>query len=322
MRAKLLGVAGALGVLGVVSIPGTPRHAPSNKHPRAKPAVVKPAAKRPQTPLPPGPPAQIAQAKEFGRRLLARYKMGSLKLVRTDREPAQLKQLAAAGYVLSLDRKPVFVAIPVLRMLDRLSARSTKERPLELLSLYRPPSPGRPLEPHANGLAADIWAFEGHRIDNHNAKECTAGVTAVLDTLGPGEYRLGVPKAPYMEPVPFLPAPPRPVAWPFFPAPVPQTFGFGNWQIVVPRLQASRVALSSRGGVRPQILLWENERGAPLSEIGSHAVRLAVRKAEARGARIPVLFPDAADHLHIHVPPQPPGPRVVIARLDDPYGPL
>jgi hypothetical protein len=299
-------MAALLGVLGVATIPGTPKRAPL----KARAPAVRSSLQNP------APDAQLRVAKELGRRLLARYKAGSLKLVRTDRESAQLKQLAAAGYVLSPDHKPIFVELPILRMLDRLSARSTKARTLELLSLYRPLSPGRPGEPHGNGLAADIWAFGGHRIDNRNASECTKGVLAVIDALGPGEYRLGVPKAPYMEPIPFLPAPPRPAAWPFFPAPVPVTFGFANWQIVLPRMQASRPVFSSRGWIRPQVMRWENERGAPLSEIGSHAVRLAIHKAEARGARIPVLFPDAADHLHIHVPPQPPGLRIINARLD------
>jgi hypothetical protein len=251
----------------------------------------------------------------LGAMLLKRAEQGVITLPHLERDTEYLRQLSRSGVVLSPQKRPVPIALPLLRTLDLLSSRSSREMPLELLSLYRPLKPARPREPHGNGMAADISAFAGCRIDSRQIERCVKGVIAFIDALPPGEYRIGLPKPPNTDPVPYLPPPPRPKRWPFFPAPLPRTvtlfgaiFVLARPELAQPRAGDSKGAAARAVAPRPAVSKpwverWENERGAPLSDIGDARVRAAIRAAVRRGANIYSLFPDALDHLHYDVRP-------------------
>jgi hypothetical protein len=90
----------------------------------------------------------------------------------------------------------------LLRLLTTLSAHSTPSRPLEIMSLLRPPYRFGgfvhvgPANPHSMGLGVDIAAYGGHAIRQSEPETCVAAVLALLRDLPPGRYRLGMPKAP------------------------------------------------------------------------------------------------------------------------------
>ena len=90
----------------------------------------------------------------------------------------------------------------LLRMLTTLAAHSTPSRPLEIMSLLRPPYRFGgfvhvgPANPHSMGLGVDIAAYGGHTIRQSEPETCVAAVLALLRDLPPGRYRLGMPKAP------------------------------------------------------------------------------------------------------------------------------
>lgn len=283
---------------------GAPSLSSAERHPVSPLPAVSRFADRGIAPttLPPSE-AERAQARQIGARLLARWQSGALVVTKPERETAQLQQLADSGFCLAPDGSPVALDPALLSTLDSLSARSTRERPLVILSLYRPLTPDRPRAPHGNGLAVDIAAFGGHRIDSRNVEECVAGVLAVIQALEPGRYRLGLPKPPDTDPVALLPPPPRPDDWPFFPAPLPLVDEATG--VVLPTLENGAFVLNRRGEIRPIVLRWENERYAPLADVGSRRVRAAIEAAIARGAHIHSLFPDALDHLHLDVKPEP-----------------
>jgi hypothetical protein len=250
-----------------------------------------------QKPALPGP-----EALQVGARLLQRLKAGSLKLTNPTREGVQLRQIARNGAVTGHDGRAVPISIQVLRTLDRLSARSTREKPLELMSLYRSPRSRGSGSAHGSGMALDVAAFGGYRIESRSPEKCVNGVVAVIAALGPGDYRVGLPKPPRTDPIPFLPPPGRPGNWAFFPAPLPYTVQLIGWTLVLPQPPAVRPPRPDRP-LRPWVARWENERGAPLVDIGDRRVRLAIRDALARRTNIYSVFPDALDHLHLDVRP-------------------
>lgn len=250
----------------------------------------------------------------IGARLLARKQTGALQLVRTDREPIQLHQLAAQGFVNDPNGAPVVLAPALLRTLDCLSARATRAKPLALLSLYRPLSPARNREPHGRGQAIDLWAFGGYRFDARRPAECERALVAVLQALGPRPYRLGLPKPPGTDPRAFFPPPSRrtPARWPFFPAPLPELMKLpgpsilGNGpplRVVAPHKDAHGKFVwdRRRKRFRPAVRRWENERYAPLSDVRSATLRTALAAAARRGVLVHRAFPDALDHLHLDV---------------------
>jgi hypothetical protein len=247
------------------------------------------------------------EARQIGKRLVQRAHSGALLLVNPERDGLQLRQIAQIGACLDKNGQPVTIAPALLKMLDRLSARSTPKKPLRLMSLYRQPTTKVSQEPHANGMAADIAEFGGHVIDSRNLKACVPGVIAILQALGPGEYRIGLPKPPNTDPHPYAWPPRRPPTWPFFPAPLPVTTRRFGIPLVLPAPNKKAADHSSAGAVRdkPLIARWENGRGAPLEEVGDAGVRAAIRDAQKRGANIYSLFPDALDHLHVDVRPIP-----------------
>jgi L,D-transpeptidase ErfK/SrfK len=249
-------------------------------------------------------PAQLAEMRGIGARLLARCRAGALTFLRPEREPAQIQQIAARGCYMDPDGRRQAFSLALLHTLDWLAAHATAQKPLVVLSLYRPLSPNRPYEPHGNGAAADIAAYGGHPIDSRSVSECVEGVLSVIKALGPGFYRLGLPKPPDTDPVAFAPPPERPTNWPFFPAPQPAVVSYGVpflAPLVAPRIADGHLALDGQGNLRPAITRWENENSAPLEDIGSLRVRRAIQMAVARGANIHMLFPDALDHLHLDV---------------------
>ena len=101
---------------------------------------------------------------------------------------------------------PLYVScspsLGLLKMLTAFSARSTSAKPLELMSLLRPPyrtsrfAHAGPRNPHSCGLAADIAAYGGLRICQSHPKECVQAFIKMIDDLPVGKYRVGAPKAP------------------------------------------------------------------------------------------------------------------------------
>jgi hypothetical protein len=243
---------------------------------------------------------QIAEAQQIGARLILRYHAHSLTLINPDRDLDQLRQLATQGFANRSDGKQLLFDPALLHTLDRLSAKSTATKPLALMSLYRPLSSERSNEPHGNGKAFDIAAYGGHIIDSHKAQEAVAGVIAVIQALEPGDYRMGLPKPPNTDPVALAPAPRRPKNWPFLPAPLAVTLPGIGLPLVLPEPQQNLKEFSSRG-LRPWVARWQNERGAPLTDIGSPQVRGVLKTAYVRGVKIETVFPDAVDHLHLDV---------------------
>lgn len=291
-------------VPGAVSAGGK-RPAPSKAtpgvgRPKAAPKKAVPAKPAPKPPVPSG---DLAETLKIGKRLQEHYRKGLLVLVRWDREPHQLRQLAIKGYVVTPDGKPAVISLSVLRTLDHLAAHSTPRKPLALLSLYRPPTRPGAREPHGRGMAIDIWAYGGHNIHSRDRKECVEGVVAVLKALPPRSYRLGLPKPPNTDPIALQPPPPRPATWPFFPAPVPVTTNLMGRNVVLPRMENGKFLRLRRGRIRPHVARWENEHAAPLDEIGSPRLKKVIALSRKRGAVVRLAFPDALDHLHLDVVP-------------------
>jgi L,D-transpeptidase ErfK/SrfK len=251
------------------------------------------------------PPNELESARSQGALLLARYKTGHVKLINRDRDLPQIEQLARQGYVEGADHKQTSIAKTLRQALARLANRTSAGKPLVLMSLVRPARSAQSREPHSRGLAADIAAFGGHTIDNRHPAEAVAGVISVLQSLPPGQYRLGLPKPPDSDPEAFLPPPTRPGNWPFFPAPVPAVGKIGLVTFVVPKMNGDRPVLDSHGQFVPDILHWANERSIPLTNIGEPKLRAAIAQCSRQGIDILLAFPDAADHLHIDVAPLP-----------------
>ena len=101
---------------------------------------------------------------------------------------------------------PLYVScspsIGLLKMLTAFSSRSSSAKPLELMSLLRPPyrtsrfAHAGPRNPHSCGLAADIAAYCGLRIRQSHPKDCVQAFIKMIDDLPVGKYRVGAPKAP------------------------------------------------------------------------------------------------------------------------------
>ena len=228
-------------------------------------------------------------------RLVDAANSGRLTFVNPGRDRAQLSQLAC----LEDEPKPP-LTLELLRTMDTLAQRSTPDKPLRLMSLFRALSPGRPSEPHGNGQAVDIAAYAGFEIRSANPQDCEEAIVAVIETLGAGAYRLGLPMPLGSEPLPLQTPPDRRADWPFFPPPLPEVhYDLG---IVMARL-SNEGSLPRR--LSPIILRWANARYASLSDIQSDRVRAAIESAELRGANIHSLFPDGTNHLHLDVKPKP-----------------
>ena len=184
--------------------------------------------------------------------------------------------------------------LPLLRTLDRLSARSTPQNPLVIMGLYRGNS-----KAHRSGIAVDIAGFGGTKIDSRETGRGLPAILAIVEALGPGEYSLGLPKPPDSDPIPLLPPPKRIPYWPYFPAPEPKVV-FSNGKLVVaPKVERGRMVASRGNKLEPEILRWQNGRSAPLEDLGSPELRIALTAAPTRGVRFRSLFPDALDHLHL-----------------------
>jgi hypothetical protein len=242
------------------------------------------------------------ERRQIGKRLLSRVHSGIITLVNPERDGVQIRSLAEQGCLCNADKKPVAISLALLHVLDRLSAHASPKKPLAVLSLYRPPATKSRHEPHGNGLAVDIAAYGGHTIHGRNPQSTVSGVLAIIQALEPGDYRLGLPKPPQTDPIAFLPPPRRPANWPFFPAPLPVAtpvpgVNLPGLNLVLPK------GSTLRGGVRPLIARWENERSAPLADVGNPRIRMAIQIARSHRVNIHMLFPDAVDHLHLDVVP-------------------
>ena len=227
-------------------------------------------------------------------RLLKMAEDRILILVNGERDRSQLARLAG-------DDPAAVLSLPLIRVLAALAQNSSREAPLKVISLFRPLTTGRSNEPHGNGLAVDITAFAGNEINGARPEDCEKAVLALIDSLPPGAYRLGLPMPPFSAPIPLLPPPDRRPDWPFFPPPLAEVES--QLEIVLPKLGKTDSLKSSR--LRPTILRWANARYAPLADIQSDCLRTAIAAARARGVHIHSLFPDGQNHLHLDTKPTP-----------------
>ena len=93
-------------------------------------------------------------------------------------------------------------SVGLLQMLSALSSRSSQEKPLELMSLLRPPyrtsrfPHAGQRNPHSMGMAADIASYRGLRFRQSRPQDCVQATVLILNDLPKGRYRIGMPKAP------------------------------------------------------------------------------------------------------------------------------
>src|SRR5687768_7534007 len=86
-----------------------------------------------------------AEIKKVAARLIDAADAGRLVFVNQSRDRKQLDQLAG----LDAGSSPP-LTLELLRTLDTLAQKSTPEKPVQVMSIFRPLSPGRPTEPHGN----------------------------------------------------------------------------------------------------------------------------------------------------------------------------
>ncbi len=153
-----------------------------------------PARKRAAVP----PAIFAAPLRRVGPLLMSRHASPALRT--STEEPANLPM---AANVVGSDLTDLPPPSPdLMHLLTTLAAHSSPRKPLQLLSLLRPPyRTGSyvhtgPRNPHALGLAADIGAYGGFAIRQENPEACVRAALALLRDLPPGHYRLGMPKAP------------------------------------------------------------------------------------------------------------------------------
>jgi hypothetical protein len=234
-------------------------------------------------------PVDLARHKQHAQAIWKRHLAGVVQFVNAARDTPQLKAAAQTGRF----RNTVF-SLRLLQTLDRLSRNSSRRNPLVIMSLYRENS-----RAHRSGVAVDIAAFGATAIDSRRMGRGLPAILSIVKMLGPGDYSLGLPKPPNSDPVPFHPPRPQIADWPYFPAPVPKLMTYEGRIVVAPNVQRGRLIASRGGNLAPEILRWANERGAPLEDIGSPELRIALTAAMKRGIRLRSLFPDALDHLHL-----------------------
>ncbi len=232
--------------------------------------------------------------------------------------------------------------VELFQMLNALASHATDRQPLAITSLLRPPYRTvryymqSATNPHALGIAVDIAAYGGHTISSADPEEDVQAFIAILKALGPGRYRMGLPKAPQ---------PTRALDTGFRPpdslsGDSPQMDSFGS-----ALSRRSEGALPSRGARRqdgdrepgagstaatrrpaddpttptvaewpffppPQktvdaqgksTILFANEHYAAEQYLSDPRLRKALSDARQRGADVFALFPDGADHIHIDV---------------------
>ena len=241
------------------------------------------------------PPDHSQQKQLHATAIWKRYKAGALQFVNPARDAPQLEKAASSEIQnpKSKIQTQVIFSLSLLRALDRLSARSTKRNPLVIMSLYRENS-----RAHRGGIAVDIAAFNGMKIDSRERSHGLLAVIEIVEALGPGEYSLGLPKPPNSDPIPLLPPPKRIPNWPYFPPPEPKLISANGRLVVAPKVERGRIP-ARRGKLQPEILRWANERSAPLKDLGSPDLRIALTAAANKGIQFRALFPDALDHLHL-----------------------
>lgn len=229
----------------------------------------------------------------------------------------------------------------LMLLLVALAAHSTPRRPLELLSLMRPPYPVDgfvhvgPVNPHSLGLAVDISSYGGFRFDRSRPEDCVRGAIRLLQDLPPGRYRLGMLKAPDS---PLIvgraPAPPALALW--LPDLVSEPLAadssenshtvvyaaalgcvldqtISTWPffpapepllaggLVQPEDAADSPLAIVAGRARPRILKFKNECYASPDELGDARLKAAIEAAARRGVNIVAMFPDGSDHIHVDV---------------------
>jgi hypothetical protein len=245
-----------------------------------------------------------------------------------------------------LRAEPVPVAteppIELFQMLNALADHSSEKKPLVITSLLRPPyktarySMQSPTNPHALGIAVDIAAFEGHAVLTADPEEEVQACLALLKSLAPGRYRMGLPKAPEPptavipgaalpddvtgDPSPPDPAPVRTprsgagalpsrgvrrqdgVHRPLPPAPPvdppPAAIDQAPSAPAWPFFPPQQRTLDTHG--RP-VTLFANEHYAAEEFLNDARIRSALAEARRRGVDVFALFPDGVNHIHVDV---------------------
>jgi len=229
------------------------------------------------------------------------------------------------------------------QMLNALGASSSEEKPFSITSLLRPPyktaryTMQSPTNPHALGIAVDIAAFGGHTILTTDPEEETQALLALLRSLPPGRYRMGLPKAPETK-SPANVSTPAPEGMDADPVPTggegdvrgrsapplpsrglrrqdpdrrsargdraaaESEFNQTDTAAVTPGawpfFPAPRKEVDARGR---SVWLFANERYAPESELNDPRIRRALAEARRRGVDVFALFPDGVNHIHVDV---------------------
>ena len=225
----------------------------------------------------------------------------------------------------------------LLRMLATLAAHATPRRPLEILSLLRPPYRTGGFvhvgsaNPHSLGLAADIASYGGYTVRTSRKEDCVRAMLALLRDLPPGRYRLGVPKAPELPLV--VGRPPLTSgmaallhdlvpesaalgakedgttscltaaaigAFAAEPPPAPAPL-WAFFPAPEPEIVNGMIVGSHDGKMMPNIVRYLNEGYAPEADLHDPRLRTALTAARNRGVDIVAMFPDGADHIHIDV---------------------
>jgi hypothetical protein len=235
--------------------------------------------------------------------------------------------------------------LELFQMLNALATHSTAEKPLTIMSLLRPPyktaryTMQSQTNPHALGIAVDIAAFGGHRISTAEPEEEVQALLALLKSLPPGRYRIGLPKAPepsrLLDPGIGIPAelsddPPatdhttdrqsgRRIG--ALPSRGTKRQDGVHRATVPPDAQSDPPPVSDGDGPDaaapvwpffppPQkglnaqgrsVTLFANERYADEQYVNDSRVRMALFEARQRGVDVFALFPDGVNHIHIDV---------------------
>lgn len=188
--------------------------------------------------------------------------------------------------------------VPSLSILNTIKAvlnfslAQTSNNPaFGILSYIRPAS-----SHHSNGTAVDLSIINGHRIDIRDQQEALSGIAACIRNLAPGNYALGMPRPPRIDPqgaqtdkeryrhLNLYDANTPPGLLPQYQS-LPQTYFF-----LGPEWNERYVPGGINGG---------------LSHINNQAARTelenAINESAQRGAYVQYLMADALDHLHIQV---------------------
>ncbi len=243
-----------------------------------------------------------AEATEIAAELLHAAQAGRVSLGGVQQ---QVKQLAQTGSITSGDTTTE-LSDNLLALLQALLAATPQPAggqrpPFELLSLVRPRPKKKTarIGKHPLGRAVDISRFAGFDIVMTNPGRALQGVLAVIGALPAGTYALGLPRPVRADAIGadtdnrnypqlglYQPGPP--------PTLKPQYQDLPAQNVFLPVRDETDINKSPTGSVTRDLALIVDATAQTL-------LRQAVAEARQRGAIIRFLFPDALNHLHVHI---------------------